>query len=188
MGNGGLHKIQYRRFGGYLELIWVTPNNFTFLWWHQCHSSLLRLFLGTLWSSIKHIKGPFMLYWEHGIAEHAMQGNCGSSLAEGEVSWIFSICDRNLGYILEFYQVGISILVFLQQRQPSCLIMMDTSGIWARLLRTIWPLLEVRSDTEDHFQFDTVILGFLTIFKNFQASSTFEAVNSNVALEMSKGC
>ena len=38
--------------------------------------------------------------------------------------------------------------------------------------------LEVRSDTEDHFLFDTVILGFLTIFKNCQASSTFEAVNS----------
>ena len=32
MGNGGLHQIQHRRFGGYLELIWVTPNNFTFLW------------------------------------------------------------------------------------------------------------------------------------------------------------
>ena len=26
-----------------------------------------------------------MLYWEHGIAEHAMQGNCAQSLAEGEV-------------------------------------------------------------------------------------------------------
>ena len=36
----------------------------------------------------------------------------------------------------------------------------------------------MRSATEDHFLFDTVILGFLTIFKNFQASSTFEAVNS----------
>ena len=36
----------------------------------------------------------------------------------------------------------------------------------------------MRSDTEDHFLFDTVILGFLTIFKNCQASSTFETVNS----------
>ena len=36
----------------------------------------------------------------------------------------------------------------------------------------------MRSDTEDHFLFDTVILGFLTIFKNCQASSTFEAVKS----------
>ena len=36
----------------------------------------------------------------------------------------------------------------------------------------------MRSDTEDHFLFDTVVLGYLTIFKNCQASSTFEAVNS----------
>ena len=36
----------------------------------------------------------------------------------------------------------------------------------------------MRSDNEDHFLFDTVILGFLKLFKNCQASSTFEAVNS----------
>ena len=70
-----------------------------------------------------------MLYWEHGIAEPAMQGNFASSLAEGEVSWIFSICCWNLGYILELWRVGCSILMFLQQRQHSCLVMMDTSGI-----------------------------------------------------------
>ena len=70
-----------------------------------------------------------MLYCEHGIAEHAMQGNCASSLAEGEVSWIFSICGRNLGHILELWRVGFSILVFLQQHQHSCLVIMDTSGI-----------------------------------------------------------
>ena len=75
------------------------------------------------------IKAPFLLYREHGIAEHAMQGNCASSLSEREVSWIFSSCSRNLGYILDLWRVGISILVFLQQRQHSCLVMMDTSGI-----------------------------------------------------------
>ena len=119
-----------------------------------------------------------MSYWEHRIAEHAMQGNCASSLAEGEVSWIFSSCVRNLGYFRELWSVGISILVFLQQLHHSCLVMMDTSGIYARLLRTIRTLLEVRSATEGHFQFDKVILVFLTIFENCQASSTFEAVNS----------
>ena len=36
----------------------------------------------------------------------------------------------------------------------------------------------MRSDTEDHILFDTVILRFLTIFKNCQASSTFEAFSS----------
>ena len=134
--------------------------------------------MGTPWTSIKQIKAPFVLYWEHGIAQHAMQGNCASSLAEEEVSWILSICSRNLGYILELWRVGISILVFLQHHQHSCLVMMDISAIYARLLRTIRMLLEMQSDTEDNFLFDTVILGFLTIFKNCEASSTFEAVNS----------
>ena len=68
--------------------------------------------------------------------------------------------------------------MFLQQHQHSCLLTMDTSGISARLLRTIRTLRDVSSDTEDHFPFDRVILGFLTIFKNCQASTTFEAVNS----------
>ena len=39
--------------------------------------------------------------WENAIALHAMQGNRASSCGEGEVSWVFSICGRHLGYILE---------------------------------------------------------------------------------------
>ena len=39
-------------------------------------------------------------------------------------------------------------------------------------------LLEVKWDFRTLFLFDTVILGFLTILKNCQESSTFEAVNS----------
>ena len=43
---------------------------------------------------------------------------------------------------------------------------------------TIWTLLEVKWEIRSRFLFDTVILGFLTILKNYQASSKFEAVNS----------
>ena len=39
-------------------------------------------------------------------------------------------------------------------------------------------LLEVRRETEDDSLVGLVILGFLTIFKKSQASSTFETVNS----------
>ena len=39
-------------------------------------------------------------------------------------------------------------------------------------------LLEVKWEFRSLFLYDTVILGFLTILKNCQASSTFEAVNS----------
>ena len=42
-----------------------------------------------------------MFDWEPGIALHSMQGIRASSPAEGDVSWDFSSCNRNLGYILE---------------------------------------------------------------------------------------
>ena len=44
--------------------------------------------------------------------------------------------------------------------------------------RTMRSLLEVSQETKSHFLFGTVILGFLSIFKNSQASSPFEALNS----------
>ena len=42
-----------------------------------------------------------MFDWEHIIVLHPMQGNQALSPAEGDVSWDFSSCSRNLGYILE---------------------------------------------------------------------------------------
>ena len=50
------------------------------------------------------IKAPYMFDWEPGIAMHAMQWNQASSLADGEVSWFFSNCGSNLGYILELWR------------------------------------------------------------------------------------
>ena len=38
---------------------------------------------------------------EYGIALHTMQGKRASSPSEGDVSWHFSSCGRNLGFILE---------------------------------------------------------------------------------------
>ena len=46
--------------------------------------------------------------------------------------------------------------------------------------------MEVRQETEVHFLFDTVILGFLSIFKKSQALSPYEALNS-VCLSGFKG-
>ena len=42
-----------------------------------------------------------MFDWDHGIALHTVQGIRASSPAKGDVSWDFSSCGRNLGYILE---------------------------------------------------------------------------------------
>ena len=43
-----------------------------------------------------------MFDWENAIALLAMQGNWASFRGDGDVSWVFSSCGRNLGYILEF--------------------------------------------------------------------------------------
>ena len=45
-----------------------------------------------------------MFDWEHGIALHSMQGNQASSLIKGDVSWFFSNCGLNLGYVLELWR------------------------------------------------------------------------------------
>ena len=61
----------------------------------------MTVLLGTLWSSIKQIEAPYVFVWENAIALDTMQGNRASSPREGKVSWVFSRCGRNLGYILE---------------------------------------------------------------------------------------
>ena len=68
---------------------------------HQCSSRFVTVFLGTLRCSIKKIEAPYMFDWEYGIALHAMQANRASFPCEGGVSYDFSSCGRNLGYIRE---------------------------------------------------------------------------------------
>ena len=46
-------------------------------------------------------QAPYVFDFEYGIALHAVQGNGASSLGEGNVSWDFSNCGSNLGYILD---------------------------------------------------------------------------------------
>ena len=69
-------------------------------------------------------------------------------------------------------------LKFVQWIQDTCLGMRDISGMLTKHCRTIRPLLEFKWEFKSLFLFDTVKLGFLTILKNCQASSTFQAVNS----------
>ena len=67
----------------------------------QCSSRFVTVFLGTLCCSIKKIEAPYISDWENGIVLHTIQGNQDSSLGEGDVSYDFSSCGRNLGYIRE---------------------------------------------------------------------------------------
>ena len=68
---------------------------------HQCSSLFVTVFLGTLWCSIKKIEAPYMFNLDKGIALHAMQGNRASFPSEGDVSYDFSRCSKNMGYIRE---------------------------------------------------------------------------------------
>ena len=60
----------------------------------------MTVLLGTLWISIKQIEAPYVFEWENAIAVDTMQVNRASSSLEGKVSWVFSSCGRNVGYIL----------------------------------------------------------------------------------------
>ena len=72
----------------------------------------------------------------------------------------------------------LSKLVFVQQRQDSCLVTRDTSEISLRLHMAIRMLLEVRWKTQCPFLVATLILGFLSIFNKSHASSPLEAFYS----------
>ena len=84
------------------------------------------------WDSLvfhQKIEAPYVFDWEHGIALHAMQGNRASFPSEGDVSYDFSSCGGNVGYIRDLEQGGHWKLYFVQQSQDSCVVMRDTSGI-----------------------------------------------------------
>ena len=88
----------------HLNLILVTPSNLAFLGWHLCSSRFVTVLLGTLWISIKQIEASYVFNWENAIALYTVQGNRASPHREWKVSWVFSSCGRNLGYILELWQ------------------------------------------------------------------------------------
>ena len=119
-----------------------------------------------------------MFNGEHGISLHAIHGNRASSHSEGEVSWFFSSCSRNLGYILELWQGW----QFKTRVCPAKSGLLSSYEGHLRNVHESWQsirkVLEVRRETECPFLIATVILGFLSIFKQSLASSPFEALNS----------
>ena len=73
-----------------------------------CLSELTSEFISSCDSVLGHSlvfyqanRGSLKFNWEYDIALHEMQGNQASSPSEGYVSWDFSSCGRNVGYILE---------------------------------------------------------------------------------------
>ena len=139
----------------------------------------MTVVLGTLWCSVKHIEAPYVFDWEHGIALHPMQGIRALTHADGDVSWDFSSCSRNLGIVSSYSWDGRSKLHLVHPSQGSGLVRTATSGNLTRFGRIIQTLLEVRWETKPPFLVSTEILGFLSILKKCQASAPFEALKSN---------
>ena len=138
----------------------------------------MTVFLGTLWSSIKAVKTAFMFDRKHGLSLHAMQGNRASSHGRAEVSWLFSSCSMNLGYILQLRRGWPFKTCVSSATSGLCLVARDTSGFSQRLGSAIGTRLEGKCETQGPFPLVTGILGFLSIFKRSQASSPFEALDS----------
>ena len=137
------------------------------------------MFLGTLWSSMKHIKAPYLFDWEQSIALHTMQVNAPNLTVRGKSHGFYRVLAGTGGIFSSNSGDDPSKLLFLQRQQDSCLVTRDTSGISSRLGRPVRTLLDVRWETQGPFQVATVTLEFISIFNNSQASSPFEALNSS---------
>ena len=136
------------------------------------------MLFGTLGSLFKQIEAPYVFDWENAIALDTKPENRATSRGEGKVSWVFSSCVRNLGYILELqrgcpFQTGV------------CSMKSGHLSRYEGHIRNVnyafqdnTTLLEVKWEFRFLFLFCTVILGFLSIFMKSQASSPFEALNS----------
>ena len=63
-----------------------------------------------------------MFDWEHGIALHPVLGIWGLTPAEGDDSWDFSSCSRNLDIFSSYSGDERSKLHLIQRSQDSCLV------------------------------------------------------------------
>ena len=75
---------------GYTELFCIPDVTAVFL--SSCDSGI-----GDALCSIRHIEAPYVFDWEHRIALQPFQRIRASPPAEGDVSWDFLSCCRNLG-------------------------------------------------------------------------------------------
>ena len=107
---------------GYTELFSIPELTSEFI-------SFVTVFLGTLWCSIKKIESSYLSDSELWIALHPMQEHQASSPGEVCVSWDFSSCGKNVGYILELQRGWPFETPLCSAKSGLLLVMMDTSGI-----------------------------------------------------------
>ena len=88
----------------------------------------MTVFLGILFSSIREIELPYVFDREHGTPQQEMQGNR-AYLAARRKSHEFSRVAAGTWCIFSSYGGDCRLKFgFVQRRQDSCLVMVDTSG------------------------------------------------------------
>ena len=85
--------------------------------------------VGDSLSSIKQIEALYVFDWENAIALDTLKGNRASSRREVKVSWLFSSCGRNLGYILELQRGCPFETLVCSLKSGTCLCIMDNTGM-----------------------------------------------------------
>ena len=148
MWNVGWLWSECRGIGLHLELIWGTLRYFPFLRLHQGLSRILKVFLVTLWSSIKEIKAPYVF---DGYMELLCMQSCRiwPHLAARAKSHGFSRVAVGTWHMISSYSGDeLSKHVFVQRREDPCLVMRDTSGISSRFGRATQKFLAVSRETQ----------------------------------------
>ena len=121
---------------------------------------------------------PYVFDWEHGTAQHEIQGNRASSCSEGEFSCVFSSFGRHLVYILELRR-GWPLETRVCSVKSGHLSSYD--GHLAKLNYAWQENTEasgVSREAKLPLLVGTFILVFLSIFTKGQGLSPFEALNS----------
>ena len=140
------------------------------------------MFFGTLWSSIKQVKAPYVFDVEHGIVLHAMQSSWPHLTAKGKPHGFSPVAAGTWGIFSSYGGCPFK----TQVCSVTSGLLLSYEGhlkISSRLGRAIRTLLLVRRETQCPFPVAKGILGFLSILKKSHASSPFVALNSTCLLK-----
>ena len=95
----------------------------------QCSSRFVKVFLGTLWCSIKKIKAPFMVDWNTGLLCMQCRGIAPHFPVRGMSHTISRVAARTWGIYASYSGDAHSKPHFVQRSQDTCVVMRDISGI-----------------------------------------------------------
>ena len=121
----------------------------------------MTVFLGILSSSVEEVKTPFLFMQNMELLCTQCSGTETHLAARGKSYGFYRVVAVSSGIFSSYGLDGPSKLVFVQQRQDSCIVARTTSGFSSRLGMSIGTPVEVKRETQSTFPFAIGILGFL---------------------------